>query len=187
MKINELSMRTGKLNSEVSQDFVDKNSDDWYTKGKTIGQIDSYDLKKFRNMYSLWDKDQYVASAELSDDSEVNLLHVDPKYRQQQILSKMLWNFKSRQGRDKLTLNQYHSDDLYDVIKNGGLSKFKKYWQDKTGKIAKFDVSTVDDYYSHSSPTGWKLVLTNDGDFSDMPHYTQGKNWITEDYSWQIK
>ena len=180
-------MRTGKLNSKVSQDFVDKNSDNWFTNSETIGQIGEYVLKKLGNMYSLWDKDQYVASAELSDDSEVNLLHVDPKYRKQQILSKLLWNFKSRQGRNKLVLNQYHSDDLYDVIKTGGLSRFKKYWLNITGKIAPFDVDTVDNYYSFQSPTGWRLVLENTGDFSDMPHYSEGKNWITEDYSWQIK
>jgi hypothetical protein len=185
MKISELSMRTGKLNSNNSQRFVNDNSDMWYRDGEIIGQIDNYDLRKLNDMYSLWDKNQYVASAQLSD-SEVNLLHVDPKYRKQKILSRLLWNFKSRQSKNKLIINQYHSDDLYDVIKNGGLSRFEKYWQHKTGKIAPFDANTIDDYYSHIAPTGWKLVLENNGDFSDMPHYTEGKNWITEDYSWQI-
>jgi len=187
MKISELSMNVGSLNSKISQNFVDKNISDWYTNGKTIGQIEDYDLKKLNNMYSLWDKDQYVASAELTDSSEVNLMHVDKKYRRRKILSKLLWNFKTRQGRNKLILNQYHSDDLYRVIKTGGLSRFRKTWQNNQGQVEPFDIDTVDKYYSYSSPTGWKPVLENDGDFSDMPHWTEGKNWITEDYSWQIK
>ena len=180
-------MRTGALNSAGSQQYVNNNIKTWYEQGKVIGNIDDYTLRKFNNMYTVWDDDQYVASAELSDNSEVNLMHVDPKYRGQKILSKLLWNFKSRQGRSKLTLDQYHSDDLYNVIKQGGLSRFNKSWQNSHGDIEPFDVNTVDKYYSHTKPTGWKLVLENDGDFSDMPHYTEGKNWITEDYSWQIK
>jgi hypothetical protein len=186
MKISELSMRTGKLNSRNSQQFVDKNSSTWYTDGKIIGQIDNYYLRKFDNIYSLWDKEQYVASA-LLDNDEVNLLHVNSKYRNQKVLSKLLCNFKTRQGKKKLIVNQYHSDDLYDVFKNGGLSRFKKYWQNTSGEIAPFDINTIDKYYSYSGPTGWKLVLENNGNFSDMPHYTDGKNWITEDYSWQIE
>jgi hypothetical protein len=187
MKINEMTMRTGALNADAGQHFVDSNIDTWYKNGKIVGQIEKYDLRKFLDMYSLWDNDRYVASAQLTDYSEVNLLHVDTKYRNQQILSKLLWNFKTRQGRNKLILNQYHSDDLYDIIKNGGLSRFKKYWQNSEGRTESFNPNTVDKFYSFLGPTGWYLILENTHQFNDMPHYTEGKNWITEDYAWQIK
>jgi hypothetical protein len=190
MRLSELSMRTGRLNDKESKNFVNNNASVWLTDGKIIGQIDRFNLRRYEDMYSLWNDSNYVASAKLSDYgnySEVNLLHVDEKYRNQKILSKLLWNFKTRQGKNKLILNQYHSDDLYDVIKNGGLSKFEKYWIDGNGNKESFDTSSIEKYYSRLKPTGWKLVLENDGNFSDMPHFTEGKNWITEDYSWQIE
>ena len=193
MKISELTMRTGKLNQSSSQKYVDDNISKWFIDGELKGNIDAkYDIRQLENTYSLWDKDNYVASAQLNGPdengySEVNLIHVDKKYRGQRVLDRLLWNFKSRQGHSKLKLNQYHSDDLYDIIKGNGLSRFKRYWANDSGQTMPYDPSTVDQYYSFASPTGWYLVLENTGNFQDMPQYSPGTNWITEDYDWQIR
>jgi hypothetical protein len=191
MKISEMTMRTGKLNSRMSDQVVDSNQKLWYA-SPIIGQIEQYDLRKTDTMYSLWDKDSYVASAklELPDAkgiSETGLFHVAQEYRGQKILSKLLWNFKTRQGRSILKIDSYHSNDVYEIVKGAGLSRFKKYWMNSDGTIEPYDPKTVDNYYAYMGPTGWQLMLENHHKFSDMPHYTTGANWITEDYSWQIK
>jgi len=190
--LKEMTMRAGKINDKMAQKVVTNNKEKWF-QSEVIGNIDQYILKKSEKMYSLWtDDNKYVASAGLGDPdinglSEVNLIHIDPLYRNQGILSKLLWNFKTRQGRNKLTLQQVHSDDLYNVIANGGLSRFDKYWVNSTGQTKPFDINSLDQFYSHSQPTGWRLVLENTGDFSFFPKFTNGVDWLLEDYSWQIR
>ena len=186
-----MTMRTGKLNGRTLQQFVDTHLKEWYN-SKIIGQIEQYDLRKSDTFYSLWDKDSYVASAklELPDSkgiSETGLFHVAQAYRGQKILSKLLWNFKTRQGHSILKIDPYHSDDVYDIVNGSGLSRFKKYWMNSEGIVEPYDPKTVDKYYSYGGPTGWQLILENNHNFSSMPHYTTGKNWITEDYTWQIE
>jgi len=186
-----MTMRAGKINDNMAQKVVDNNKEKWF-QGEIIGDIDQYVLKKSDKMYSLWtDDNKYVASARLGDPeqyglSEVNLMHVDPLYRNQRILSKLLWNFKTRQGRNKLVLQQVHSDNLYNVV-TGGLSRFNKYWVNAEGQTKPFDINSLDQFYSHSQSTGWRLVLENTGDFSFFPKFTDGIDWLLEDYSWQIR
>jgi len=189
--LDEMTMRAGRLNDRVAQQIVDANKDTWYQSAR-IGEIAQYDLRLSDKMYSLWDGDQYVASARLEDSdrmgmSEVNLLHVDAKYREQKILSRLLWNFKSRQNRKQLVLNQIHSDDLYSIIVGGGLSRFEKFWIDQSGQTKPFDNNTINQFYSHGGPTGWRLVLENSYDLSFFPKFSPGTNWLLEDYSWQIE
>lgn len=186
-------MRAGRINSQRSEKFVSDNRADWLSRGEVIGNIDDqYDLRRLGDQYSLWSGNDYVASAQLSlpdtnGYSEVNLLPVDPKFRNQRVLDRLLWNFKTRQGHSKLKINQYHSDDLYKIISGNGLSRFTRYWVNDSGDSRPYDTKTVDQYYSPTGPTGWYLVLENTGNFTDMPHYSPGVNWITEDYSWQIE
>lgn len=179
------------MNARLAQTIINTNKDKW-AQGDVIGEIEQYTLRKSGTVYSLWDDDTYVASASLSDEdthgmSEVNLMYVDPAYRGRGILSMLLWNFKTRQNRPKLVLQQVHSDDLYDIIANGGLSRFSKHWVNANGETHAFDVESLNQFYRHDQPSGWRLVLENTGNLSFFPKFSPGEDWILEDYSWQIR
>lgn len=190
-ELSEMTMRAGRINDRLAQTIVNTNKNKW-AQGEIVGEIEHYTLRKSANIYSLWDDDAYVASASLSDEdaqglSLVNLMYVAPEYRAQGILSKLLWNFKTRQNRSKLVLQQVHSDDLYTIIANGGLSRFNKHWINANCETQPFDLDTLNQFYRYDQPSGWRLVLENTGDLTFFPKFSPGEDWILEDYSWQIR
>jgi len=181
----EMPLRAGNL-EKSAQDFADKNREQWL-KAEHVGDIGQLIVRKDKLVYSVWDGDKLVACASLEDGkygSIVDNVWVNKDYRRQKIFSKLLWFFKSREGRDKLLLGKVHSDDTYQLINGVGLSRFQKYWI-KDGKTEPFSPATVDKFYG--SEYGWQLVLENGDDFfNDFPRFSGCHNWIQEDYEWQI-
>ncbi len=185
--MGEMTMRFSSFDKLASK-VADIRKAIWFTEGNYIADIDQFNVRLYRpdNLYSLWDKEELIAYITLSEKSEVDDVWVQPNYRGQKIFSKLLWFFKTRLGHNKLMLGKVHSRDMQEVVK--GLSRFNKSWENMvTGEIHEFDVNTLDDYYDWLKSTDWRLILENDGNFSDWPMFTLNKQFILESYDWQIE
>lgn len=184
-----MTMRGGNFSS-IAERYGKEHQISWRTEGKHIGDIDNYQVKQYEHFYSLWDKDLLIGFNSLTKDKSdapivVDIVWINPDYQGKKIFSKMLWFYKTRLGHSKLMLGDIHSLAMQEVVKSG-LSRFKKSWlKNKTSEP--FDIKTLDKYYDHSKSTGWQLVLENDGDFSNWPKFTDGKDYIKESYDWQIE
>lgn len=192
MKVNdivtEMTMRAGNLDKRAT-DFADTNAQRWY-QGKHVGDIDSFVVKKDGIYFSVWDGDTLIAFSSVSTQNPVVVddVWVNGEYRGQKILSKLLWFYKSRLGHDKLILGDVHSKDTTDIIIGGGLSRFTKLWINiRTNQTEPYDPATVDSFYSWVGPTPWRLMLENDGDFTDWPVFNTGPGYIKQSYDWQIE
>lgn len=185
LKINEMTMRGPNLD-KLATKFVDTNKDKWFT-GQHIGDIEQYQIKKLDDYYSVWDRDVIIAASQLDDTKSIPIVDkvwVNKEYRGQKIFSKLLWFYKTRLGYPKLLLGDVHSADMQEVVK--GLSNFTKYWV-KGDQQEPFNINTLDKFYGFGKSTGWMLMLENTGDFSSWPKFTIGKDWIRENYEWQIE
>ena len=182
-------MRGGNFSS-IAERYGKEHQASWKTEGKHIGDIDNYQVKQYEHFYSLWDKDLLIGFNSLTKDKAdapivVDIVWINPDYQGKKLFSKMLWFYKTRLGHSKLMLGDIHSLAMQEVVKSG-LSRFKKSWL-KNETSEPFDIKTLDKYYDHSKSTGWQLVLENDGDFSNWPKFTDGKDYIKESYDWQIE
>lgn len=169
--------------------FAEKHGLKWLTHGQDVADIEDYRLKQFNNYYSLWD-DGILVGFLRSDSINPNKdpdypdyliedIYITPEYRNQRILSKMLWCLKTRFGHDSMILGEKHSDKMQEVTT--GLSKFKKYWFNiDTGERQEF--GTPGDYYSDTGKTNWRLVLENTADYAGFPRFNDGSSYIREGY-----
>jgi hypothetical protein len=178
MKISEMTMRGPDLSKQAEQ-FANNNKDHWLKHGKHIANIEKYQVIKDNNYYSLWDDDTLVAYCSLIDTNNlVDNVYVAPSHRGQKIFSMMLWFFKTRMNRSPLMIGQVHSKIMQDVVK--GMSRFNKSWINiKTNEKQPFSIDTLDQYYSYLSPTDWRLILENSGEFN-WP--MKGGGFVIESY-----
>jgi hypothetical protein len=188
MKINEIitseTMRGSNVD-KIATKFANEQYD-YLKSGNHIGDIEEYKVIRKSNFYSIWKESTLVGFASLTDESVVDDVWINPEYRGKKLFSKLLWFFKTRLNHPMLLIGKMHSPMMQEVIH--GLSRFKKYWYNiETGQTTEFDPSTTDQYYDHMSPTQWRLILENTGDFSDWPRYTEGKSYIYENYSEFVK
>lgn len=184
MKVKELfemAIRGGNLNSNAIS-YVKKHQSTWQTAPITAN-LDDFDIRKCEDVYSLWEKDKFVATASLKMVQDVGLIDnvwVDPEYQGKKIFTKLLLFFRTREGVTKLQFSTVHSDDTYNLLKLGGLTLFKKSWIGKNGEKAPFSVDTIDKFYGAGH---WKLMLENNSDFSDFPRFVEG---FTQSYDAMI-
>lgn len=181
---NEMTGRAGDL-SAVAQKYVDANIESWKN-DPLVANIDEFDVKHENNVYTVWDNDILVATTTLSDDTipVVDQVWVNPKYRGQKVLSKLLWFYKTREGHNQLLIGAVHSKEMQEILA-GGLSRMKKYWY-KDGVIEPFDPND-EEKYSWGGKTGWSVMLENTYDYTDFPRWTTYKDFIRESYDWQIE
>lgn len=183
MKIYEMTMRGGDFNLTAAK-FVAFKKEDWKKNGKHVGDIENLSVLQDGYYFSVWDNDTIVACTSLTGYADYNIVDevwVNPEYRGQKIFSKLIWFYKTRLNRNNILIGQVHSKDMQEVIK--GLSRFDKYWYNiKTKEKKLFSLDTLDDFYSYTQVTPWRLLLENDGDFSTWPKFSEYKNFILEAY-----
>lgn len=189
MKINEVTEMTmrGPDYNKLANNLAATHADKWKT-GNHIADIEQYkvlanmsDLVPGATHYSLWDNELLVAFALLTPGNEVDGVWVNPQYRGQRLLSKLLWFFKTRLNKSPLIMGDIHSKDMQEVVK--GLSRFDKKWINiKTQEVQPFSIDTLDNFYSYVKPTAWRLMLENDGEFN-WPMFRSGLSYIKEDYT----
>ena len=142
-----------------------------------IGDIQNFNVyKQMDNEYTDYaisdssDTKDAIAFYRLKD-NEVMIMYVKPQYRKQKILSMFLFFLKQNENFSKIVLNDRQSEDTVEAVKK--ISKrFKIHWIKGDEKVP-YDINTIDNFYSVEKPTGWKLVLENDGDFSNHPKFWQ--------------
>lgn len=168
---------------KVAQQFGATHQERWKTRGKHIGDIEQFKVLQDGIYYSIWNNDVLVAYSSLSSENNtVDDIWVNPDYQNQRVFSKMLWFFKTRLNRNPLMLGPIHSQTMQEVVK--GLSRFDKSWVNvRTNEKVPFSVDTLDNFYSYSQITPWRLVLENTGDFSEWPMFNTGSSYIKEDYT----
>lgn len=177
MKIQEMTMRAGSF-EKAAKEFAQTNQYIWKKDGEHIGDIEKYQVLKYKDFYSLWDNNTLVAFTSLVD-NVVDDVYVESNYRGQKIFSKLLWFYKTRLDKSPLILGKIHSKDMQEVVK--GLSRFEKYWLNtKTGEKKPFSKDTVDDFYSFSQITPWRLMLENVGEFNWPMFHKNG--FVKESY-----
>lgn len=163
LPILEMAVRGGSFEKEALAFGISK-TDKWL-ESEVIANIDSFDVRKVKNHYSVWDGTVLVAFASLSTSEPpiVDDVWVKPEYRGKGVFAKLLWFFKSREGHPKLLIGGVHSEMMQDVIKK--LSNFKKSWY-KNGEVQPFDPKTLDKFYTGFGSSHWQLMLENNDDLS---------------------
>ncbi len=188
--INEMSMKGGDFSAPAER-FARHHETQW-ADGKHVGDIDEFSVNQDGIYYSVWDGEELIACASAdtlpTSYTIVDHLWVETSYRGQNIISKLLWFLKTREGYDKLMFGKVHSSDTYNFLKQGGLSKFKKTWH-RGEEIEPFSPETIDDFYGIDDKKDWQLVLEGDlSAFSDFPRFRGDADyWATECYDWQIE
>jgi hypothetical protein len=190
-ELKEMAYRGGNLTSQADK-FAARN-EPILKNSEYIGDIDDFKVKFDGRFYSIWNKEEMTAliRTEKTDDYvKVDDLWVKNSFRGQKILAKLFWFLKSREKYGKLLIGNLHSDDTYEIIKSGGLSKFKRSWYDaKTKNKIDFDIKTVDDFYKVEKKS-WSLMLESelDCEFLNMPKFnTVEAGYISQAYDWQIE
>jgi hypothetical protein len=190
--VNEMAYKGGDLRSQA--DEYAKKQEVNLKDAKHVGDIEEFQVKKKGLIFSLWKDDELVALASLDPIPNayavVDDLWVKDTFRNQKLLSKLLWFFKSRENHPKLLLGKLHSDDTYNVLKAGGLSKFKRYWFDPiSSDTAEFDRDTIDEFYK-GRKSSWTLMLeqTDDQYLKNMPRFNNLESgFVKMCYNWQIE
>lgn len=184
MKINDVEETwRGPDYSKLSDKFAKEHEEEWLTHGKYIADIEQYGVRHFGKYYSVWENNILIAFTSLHDNI-VDDVWVDSKYRGLKIFSKLLWFYKSRLNVDHLILGKIHSPDMQEIIK--GMSRFSKRWyNEKTKEIEPFNINTLDQYYSNSGSTDWRLMIESAGN-KGWPMF-KGSSYIKDDYTELLK
>lgn len=184
MKIHEMTMRGGNFD-DLATKFVSFKRDTWKKNGNHVGDIENFTVLQDGKYFSVWDNDEIVACSSLTGYANTNIVDdvwVNPDYRGQKLFSKLIWFYKTRLDKNNLLIGQVHSKNMQEVIK--GLSRFSKWWYNtKTKEKKPFSLDTLDDFYSYTEVTPWRLLLENNGDFSSWPKFTEGNSFMLESYS----
>ena len=169
--------------SSLANNFGKDHEQTWLTQGKYIADIEQYQVRHLDNYYSVWDNDQLTAFTSLNENT-VNDVWINEAYRGQKIFSKLLWFYKSRLNISPLILGAIHSPAMQEVVK--GLSRFNKKWyNEKTQAVEPFDMATLDQYYSNSGATPWRLMIESTG-IDNWPMF-KGSSYIKDDYTEILK
>lgn len=141
--------------------------------GEHTGDIEDYSVyKRNRNDlidYSIFLDDKIVAFFVVKKPDILSIAFVKKEYRKIGIFSLFLFFLKRNENFSKIVLDNSHSRDTINALKRIH-TRFKTYWTDGSKEI-KFDPNKEEPFYSSKKPTKWKIVLENDGDFSDWPKY----------------
>lgn len=169
MKLNdltEMTMRTGYSSYESSKNYLP-----YYQtlkeKGTHCGDIEQFNVFKLN-------RDDYMDYAVFLDgvciaffvleQNELKVAFVLSDYRKQGIFSMFLFFLKRNEGMSQIVLGDLHSERTIEALKRIHI-RFDTNWVKGDRKI-KFDPANVDKFYSDAGPTGWKIMLENDHDFS---------------------
>ena len=208
-ELKEMAHRSGDLKSTA--DAFAAKSEPLLKDSKHVGDIEEYVVRSDGEFYSVWTSsipkstftepgesldnyDEMVAMVKVVKTTHdyviVDALWTKREFRGKKIMAKLLWFLKSRENYSKMLIGIHHSDDTYNILKSGGLSKFKhRYWFDpKSGSTEEFDPSTIDNFYS-SEKSKWSLMLEErDDGLTSMPHFnTMEAGFSTQAYEWQIE
>lgn len=135
-----------------------------------VGDIEEYkvykrDREHFTD-YAIFNDGKVVAYAVLEQNVVENVFVV-PEHRKRGLFSMFLFFLKQNEGLSQIIMGMRHSKDTLEAIKRIA-RRFNIYWSNGKEKVP-YSPETTDQFYSETAPTKWKLILENDGDFTDVP------------------
>lgn len=151
--------------------------------GIHCGDIEQFNIYKLQrdNLtdYGFFENDICVGFAVLRQ-NEITNVYIIPEKRQLGLWSMFLFFLKKNEHMSKIILDNRHSEQMLQALKRI-YQVFDTSWIKGDEKIP-FDPKTTDQFYSKKEPTGWKIMLENDGDFSKEENIFEGLN-ITDSRS----
>jgi hypothetical protein len=103
------------------------------------------------------------------DGNEITNAFVSKDYRKKGLFSAFLFFLKRNEGLSKIILGDNHSYETIEAVKRIH-KRFETSWFKGDEKVP-YNPQQDSPYYSMSKPTGWKIMLENDGDFSKWQKY----------------
>ena len=178
-----MTMKAGNLEAKLIQsfDYLKSTKKDSM---KHVGDIENVDVLFEDNIYFLKTKTDDIGFFQvLKHDNEaiIQNMYIDTPFRRQGLMSKFFFFLKRNEGYDKIRLGDVHSKDTIIAIQKIA-HRFTTYWE-KNGQTEPYSSETINDFYSPTKPTGWTIVLENDGDFSSWPKFNNSLD-VRCDYSW---
>ena len=175
-----MPIRAGNFDA-MAERFGIIHQDEWYTVS-IVAKLDDFDIRKHKDFYSVWDSDVlifFMKTRKKNADIEIDDIWTLKEYRGKRIFSKMIAFLKTREKVSRIFLGSVHSDDTFNLIKNGGFKSFTKYWlNSKTNIRSDFDIADVEQYYNSRE---WIFVLENEIDYGNYPRFN-GDGYIKESY-----
>lgn len=171
-------MRAGNLSGHLSNYFNQeiKNIEHYVHVGDIEKiQVFKRDYGTSGILYILKKDEEYISFSQVFEISKNRVLLKNTftveKYRRQHVFVNFLFFLKRNEGYSEIEFDDIHSVDTQLLIPT--LTKrFNISWENKkSGEKVKYSNTDGDKYYSRSRPTGWVLLLENDGDFSDWPKF----------------
>lgn len=110
---------------------------------------------------------------------------VKQEYRKQKVFQKFIWFLFRFFKCSEIELSDVHSKNTIDSMQSLS-NRLELVWQ-KDGNEEKYEVDTISKYYGYK-PTGWVLVIKNNGVFenwplffnSEIPDIRQYYDWLFE-------
>ena len=101
--------------------------------------------------------------------NEIVAAFVQKDFRKKGLFSAFLFFLKRNENLSQIIIGEIQSQDTVEAVKRIH-KRFKTSWV-KGDKKEKFDPNVENPYYSFEKPTGWKIMLENDGDFSQWQKF----------------
>lgn len=162
--IREMTMRAGDLSYNLERYLIAarKNS----LKFKHIGDIEQLKVLRNENEYVLSQDDYFIAYFYVDENDILVAAFVEEQYRNKNILLKFIWFILKYLKLSELKLSDVHSRDTIRAMQKLS-DRLSLFWR-KDGVDREYSKETIDDFYG-TKPTGWILVIKNDGVFEEWP------------------
>jgi len=173
-ELSEMTQSFGKVGSQLSNalKFADVNKGDY----SHVGDMNEADVLFKNEVYLIVLNTKSIAFFQVvkrGNTALVQNMYVVPEHRKEGWMSMFLYFLKQNEGYARIQLGDRHSEDTIEAVKR--ISKrFKVYWE-KDGKRYPYTVDTIDKFYSLDAPSGWNIILENDGIFIDYPKFRDDK------------
>lgn len=160
--LKEMAAKAGDVSANAKAN-ADNHHEEWES-APIVYEKGPLKIRKFRQMYSMWNNDELIFSAKVKEDDDVftiDDLYTPEAQRQKGNLSKFINILLDDLGAVNIVLGNRHSDSTIKMLKANGLSSLKKSWVNmRTGKVVKHDSNDFEKYYQDEAIAGlWKLYL----------------------------
>lgn len=175
--LHEMTMQAGSLEAPLRKAFehISFNEKQKYSH---VGDIEEIKVLRGNDIYFLTSEQHDIGFFQVINHGDTGLIQnmfVDTPFPKKGIMSKFFWFLKRNEGFDRIKLGDVHSLDTTQAIQKIAHRFNKVYWErgnKLTGvETRPFSPNTIDQFYGTTAPTGWSIVLENDGDFSNWPKF----------------
>lgn len=170
--LKEMTIRAGSHEARLAQaveQFADMN-----TTAEHVGDIEQFTVYKRQRGdltdYAIFRHDQLASyGVTIPHKQELSITYTLPEFRKRGVFLAFLHFLLRHEGYNRIVLSDNHSEDTVRAIQRV-YRRFDTFWE-RGSERAPYSPDTIDTFYGIGKRTGWKLVLENDGDWSNFPRY----------------